>query len=922
MRETKKWQQFYDQNWLQVYPSFFSDEQTINDVDLIIDLASLEKKDNILDLCCGYGRHTIELAKRGYQVVGLDYSQPFLQQARQEAAVLKLKIAFLQKDIVDFDEEEKFDVVLMIYPAVFYFNKAKVKKIFAKIGKSLKPGGRLLIKTVNAEEYKERFIKEGQQDKKDNLYKIEENFEVKGIKVFQSRLINIKTQQERIKLVLSTKEKKKETRNFVFNFYNKDQLEAILSDIGFVMEEYIEAKDGDLPTAIFLFRKNNFFQSLFNLPGIINDIQNIRENRWMIPSFKYEPLLISKARSENHEIQESGLKLLEKSWIIDSKNSLAPAQIVDVTKELEKFSKKQKKLIFKSFFAIESIKGCTGNCYFCPLGNRGKIENFFSFKSLKNFYQQYKHHIGLNITKKLVEGLKRNLFYRFPRKYQYLRLLPPQNRELLIYWDGDPFLYQDRGKTLFDVYQVMSGSWQSRFSPYISTSIAPGSQRLFIEFFMKIAQKYFQKKIGLPAVRISLAKHNVQRVETTLKFLYYYLLSKNFSHKQVYDLFEKSFIFHVRDEESLFKVGPLVKTGDALRDIFSPLCEDGFILSPQNSRLQLMVAANQFCPSGGLTIFSQEEKFVENLTKQYSLFNYAFHDQNNEYLDDHQKHLTHLHQLILQKRIFLPLPEKLNGRLFLGKEDSSKIEKIIFVLSRYSLSIRHFLSYSGNLSPSWIPLDLKMAYFQTASREFKNYRQILDEYLQKAEKELLRIKKTGRDKKRLRELQYFFQLADFYLKSTDLIMGFIDKNRNLDLVMAIINLLLKIGLKEIKKLKTIFKNLGDLLNIENYEQELIMTLILVLSQITTKQINNLDKIINHLKKLFSEEFAQKFLSSYKKEKNFDFTPEQYLIISQRLKLILKTKIMKYLDVKKNQESVNWLKEIEGLLLIFLMKYEI
>jgi SAM-dependent methyltransferase len=918
MRKTNNWQQFYDQKWLQVYPSFFSDEQTVKDVDLIIDLVSLKKKNKILDLCCGYGRHSIELAKRGYQVMGFDYSQPFLQQARQKAAKLRLKIPFFQKDIAKFDEEEKFDVILMMYPAIFYLNKDKARKIFAKIGKSLKSGGWLLIKTVNAEKYKERFIKKGQRCQKGDFYKIEENFEVNGIKVFQLRMVNIKTQQERIKLVLSSKGKKKEVKTFVFNYYRKDQLEEILASIGFKMKKPVEAKDGDLPTAIYLFRKNAPFQSLFKLPQIIEDIQDIRENRWTIPLYEYEPLLISKAKSKNLEIQESGLRLLEKSWLVDSKNSLESAQVVDIAEELERFSKKQKKLIFKSFFAIETIKGCNGGCYFCPLGIRNKIEYFFSFESLKIFYNRYSYYLGYNIPQKILENLKSFLFHKFPRKYRYLHLSPPQNKETLIYWDGDPFPYRDRQKTLFDIYQLMAGFTRSRFSPYLSSSIPPGSQRLFVEFFMKIARKYFQKKIRIPVVRISLAKHNVQRIETTLKFLYYYLLSKNFNFKQIHELFKKSFIFHIRDEDTLFKVGPLVKSGDGIRDIFSPLCEDGFILSPRNSRIQIMVAANKFCPSGGINIFSQEEKFIKNLIRQYSLFNFAFHDQNSEYLDDNQKHLSHLRQLILQNKVFLPLPKKISGGLFLGKEGSSKIERIIFVLSRYSLSLRHFLSYSGGLSPSWIPIDLKITYFQIASKEFKSHRQIIAGYLQKAEKELLRMRGKDRNKKKLKELQYFFQLTNFHLRSTDLIMNLIDKNRNLDLVMVIINLLLKIGSKEIKKFKMISKNLDVLIHIENYEQELITALILVFSQITSKQINNLDKIINHIKKLFSEEFTQEIFL-HEKERNLNFTFDQYLIFSQKIKPILKTRIMKYWEVEKNQKSPEWFEELEEALLIFLIK---
>jgi len=58
---------------------------TASEIDRIIRILHLQPDDKILDLCCGQGRHTLELARRGYSAEGLDRSHYLIQRARSTA---------------------------------------------------------------------------------------------------------------------------------------------------------------------------------------------------------------------------------------------------------------------------------------------------------------------------------------------------------------------------------------------------------------------------------------------------------------------------------------------------------------------------------------------------------------------------------------------------------------------------------------------------------------------------------------------------------------------------------------------------------------------------------------------------------------------------------------------------------------------
>src|SRR5439155_17198242 len=77
-----------------------NDRNTEQEVDLLIRSAGLERNDRLLDLCCGQGRHSLELARRGFpQVTGLDRSRYLIRLARKRARQRNLQVSLLEGDV-------------------------------------------------------------------------------------------------------------------------------------------------------------------------------------------------------------------------------------------------------------------------------------------------------------------------------------------------------------------------------------------------------------------------------------------------------------------------------------------------------------------------------------------------------------------------------------------------------------------------------------------------------------------------------------------------------------------------------------------------------------------------------------------------------------------------------------------------------
>lgn len=128
-------------------------EETVKQVDFLIKTLHLQGNEKILDLACGFGRHSLEFARRGYTVVGVDITKAYVEDAQQVARREQLPAQFFCMDVRDVSFVEAFDVVLNLGDgAIGYLeNEDENLKIFDVIARALRPRGRHVMDIMNAD---------------------------------------------------------------------------------------------------------------------------------------------------------------------------------------------------------------------------------------------------------------------------------------------------------------------------------------------------------------------------------------------------------------------------------------------------------------------------------------------------------------------------------------------------------------------------------------------------------------------------------------------------------------------------------------------------------------------------------------------------------------------------------------------------
>jgi SAM-dependent methyltransferase len=119
------------------------------EVEKIIKLLQIEKQDRILDLCCGIGRHSLELSRYGFEVVGVDRTARFIEKARHEADRGNLETEFIIGDMREYCAPTSFDIVMNLFGSFGYFEDPEDdRRVVENMVASLRPGGKFLIETM------------------------------------------------------------------------------------------------------------------------------------------------------------------------------------------------------------------------------------------------------------------------------------------------------------------------------------------------------------------------------------------------------------------------------------------------------------------------------------------------------------------------------------------------------------------------------------------------------------------------------------------------------------------------------------------------------------------------------------------------------------------------------------------------------
>ncbi|OGU64917.1 MAG: SAM-dependent methyltransferase [Stygiobacter sp. RIFOXYC12_FULL_38_8] len=147
----KQWYEELFTNYGNTYDSEVFTTGTQGEVDFIEKEINYDKAKKILDIGCGTGRHSIELAKRGYQVFGFDLSEDQLSKAIEKANACGAVVRFERKDARDFDYNHEFDVGIMLCEGGFSLMETDEMNfsILKNAFNSIKPGGKLIFTTLN-----------------------------------------------------------------------------------------------------------------------------------------------------------------------------------------------------------------------------------------------------------------------------------------------------------------------------------------------------------------------------------------------------------------------------------------------------------------------------------------------------------------------------------------------------------------------------------------------------------------------------------------------------------------------------------------------------------------------------------------------------------------------------------------------------
>lgn len=113
---------------------------------------------DILDLCCGFGRHSVRLAQRGHRVTGVDLSAYNLTLAAKCAAELGVEVDWREADMRDTGlPGASRDAVINIFSAFGYFDDEGNQRVLDEVARVLRPGGHFLIDLINRDSLMRRF---------------------------------------------------------------------------------------------------------------------------------------------------------------------------------------------------------------------------------------------------------------------------------------------------------------------------------------------------------------------------------------------------------------------------------------------------------------------------------------------------------------------------------------------------------------------------------------------------------------------------------------------------------------------------------------------------------------------------------------------------------------------------------------------
>jgi len=154
MPEKTTWETFFDAH-APIYDENVFTKNTVREVDFLLEELGLPMGGSVLDVGCGTGRHSVELAKRGYVVSGLDLSSEMLSRAKDAADAAGVHVEWIRSDATRFSFPGKFDAAICLCEGAFgLLGRAddpieQPLSILRNVSRSLKPQAKAVCTVLN-----------------------------------------------------------------------------------------------------------------------------------------------------------------------------------------------------------------------------------------------------------------------------------------------------------------------------------------------------------------------------------------------------------------------------------------------------------------------------------------------------------------------------------------------------------------------------------------------------------------------------------------------------------------------------------------------------------------------------------------------------------------------------------------------------
>ncbi len=224
MTVDKTWHE--DDEFWETFTSTVFSERRLKDAeedvgDLIV-LLGLGPGSRVLDLCCGIGRYSLELTKRGYKVTGVDRTGGYLDIARKNAAEQGHDIEYIEGDMRTFSRPDTFDAVVNLFTSFGFFEDPEEdRQVLRNAHQSLKPGGVLIVDVMGKETIARIYQERDWREEEDGTLLLQERKVAKDWSWLDNRWI------------LIAKDGSRKEFDFSHTLYSARELKEMLEECGF-----------------------------------------------------------------------------------------------------------------------------------------------------------------------------------------------------------------------------------------------------------------------------------------------------------------------------------------------------------------------------------------------------------------------------------------------------------------------------------------------------------------------------------------------------------------------------------------------------------------------------------------------------------------------------------------------------------------